>query len=110
MILNREQQKSLQLLQDLLNNNEPPLKIIATLTTCFRQWLGVKQLENLSNKLIAEQLEIKNANRIYYLKQEVKFSSVNRLEKILETILELEFSLKSGIDCLTDKILQMNCF
>jgi DNA polymerase-3 subunit delta len=106
-ILAKNKSHSLQLLQDLINVNEPPLKIVATLTTCFRQWLTVKRLGNLNNQLIAEQLEIKTPNRIYYLKQEVKLITNQRLERILETILELELALKSGFNCLTDKILEM---
>jgi DNA polymerase III subunit delta len=106
-ILAKNKSHSLQLLQNLININEPPLKIVATLTTCFRQWLTIKQLAHLNNQLIAEQLEIKNPQRIYYLKQDVKLISNQRLERILETILELELALKSGFNCLTDKILEM---
>jgi DNA polymerase III subunit delta len=106
-ILKQNSSRSWQLLQDLINANEPPLKIVATLTTCFRQWFAVKQLEPLSNQAIAQQLELKNANRVYYLKQEVKPITINQLETILETILSLEIALKSGQNCLTEKILQM---
>ncbi|KYC34927.1 DNA polymerase III subunit delta [Scytonema hofmannii PCC 7110] len=97
----REIASSLKLLNNLLEQNEPPLKIQATLTTCFDTWLIVKAclVQGLKDdSKIASTAELKNPKRLYYLKQEVAQVSLSNLRNALSTLLELEMALKGGAD------------
>ncbi len=98
-ILDGDIDTALQITENLLRCNEPPLKIVATLVTTFRTWLTVKvcTLENWQNdNEIATLAEIKNPKRLYFLRNEVANVSVERLRKALPLLLELELMLKSG--------------
>ena len=91
--------KALGLVNELINRNEPGLRIVATLISQFRTWLWVKLLTaegERSNQTIAQAAEISNPNRIYHLQQEVKHLSVEQLASTLPLLLELEVSLKQG--------------
>ncbi len=48
--------------------------------------------------MIAQVAELKNPKRLYYIRQEVKSVSTNRLQNALKVLLELELMLKSGGD------------
>ncbi len=93
----------------LLDNNEYPLKIVATLTSIFRTWLITKAgvETKLSDTKIAEIAELKNPKRLYYLKEEVKFVSVQKLKHSLTLLVQLEAELKSGVDNLTSRIAEL---
>lgn len=83
----------------LLSQNEPIVKIFATLTTSFRTWLIVKAMVTegvLDNYTIATAAGVGNPNRVYYLKQEVGSISINRLKQVLYQLLELEILAKLG--------------
>lgn len=88
---------ALELLRGLQQLNEPSLRIIATLTTLFRQWLWVKGLmqSEKNDEALARSAEIANPKRLYYIKQEVASVTVGRLKRILGQLLELEIQLKS---------------
>ena len=91
--------KSLELLQDLINRNEAPLKILATLVGQFRTWLWVKVLlesGERDDKTIAACAEIANPKRIYFLQQEIRNLSLSKLLKTLPLLLETETQLKRG--------------
>lgn len=88
-----------QVFTTLLSQNEPIVKIVATLTTSFRTWLIVKAMvaEGVSdNYTIATAAGVGNPNRVYYLKQEVNAISINRLKQVLYQLLELEILAKLG--------------
>lgn len=92
---------ALKLTDDLLNSNEPALKIVATLVTTFRTWLTVKvcTLAGWQNDgAIASLADIKNPKRLYFLRQEVANVPVERLRQALPLLLELELTLKEGAD------------
>nr|MDZ8061842.1 DNA polymerase III subunit delta [Nostoc sp. EkiNYC01] len=93
----------------LLDSNEHPLKIVATLTSVFRTWLITKAgLEaKLSDTKIAEIAELKNPKRLYYLKDEIKFIGVKKLKNSLILLLQLETELKSGTNNLTSRIIEI---
>lgn len=97
-ILQRNLPTALSCMNDLLNNNEPALRIVATLVTQFRTWLWVKLMsqQGASNQLIASEAEIGNPNRIYYLKQETQNCTIEQLKDALSQLLELEIMLKTG--------------
>lgn len=91
--------KALLLVSQLIERNEPGLKIVATLIGQFRTWLWVRLMMNdgeRSERAIAQQAEVSNPKRIYYLQQEVKQLSVEQLVSTLPLLLELEVSLKQG--------------
>lgn len=88
-----------QVFTTLLSENEPIVKIVATLTTSFRTWLIVKAMvtEGVSdNYMIATAAGVGNPNRVYYLKQEVAAISLCRLKQVLYQLLELEILAKLG--------------
>lgn len=91
--------KALEMLQDLINRNEAPLKILATLVGQFRTWLWVKVMVESGerdDKTIAACAEIPNPKRIYFLQQEIRNLSLAKLLKTLPLLLETETQLKRG--------------
>ncbi|NEP48785.1 MAG: DNA polymerase III subunit delta [Moorea sp. SIO3C2] len=105
--------KALELLAALINHNEPPLKIVATLITQFRTWLWVKLLVSEGEtdpNAIASTININNPKRVYFLKQDVEFLSPKQLISTLRVLLELELNLKTGADPLSTlqtKVIQL---
>ena len=91
--------KALLLVAQLIDRNEPGLKIVATLIGQFRTWLWVRLMMNdgeRSDRAIALAAEVSNPKRIYFLQQEVKQLSLGQLVSTLPLLLELEVSLKQG--------------
>jgi len=91
----------LELLADLLQKNEPPLRIVATLTGQFRTWLLLKlaiEGGERDERLIAQAAEISNPKRIYFLKQEISHLTSRKLLRALPILLELEANLKKGAE------------
>ena len=91
--------KALLLVAQLIDRNEPGLKIVATLIGQFRTWLWVKLMLDdgeRSDRAIALAAEVSNPKRIYFLQQEVKQLSLGQLVSTLPLLLELEVSLKQG--------------
>lgn len=100
-ILQGDTSKALTLVADLLNRNEPALKIVATLTGQFRTWLWVKVMMEAgerNEKAIAQAAEVGNPKRVYFLRQEVNSIAAQKLQKALSILLELEVSLKRGAE------------
>ena len=95
--------KALGLVADLINHNEPALKIVATLVGQFRTWTIVKLMQQTGerdNRAIASGAGINNPNRLYFINQEIQRISSDRLLAALPLLLELEYSLKSGASAL----------
>jgi DNA polymerase-3 subunit delta len=91
--------KALVILADLTNAAEPGLKIVLTLIGQFRTWLWVKLMMESGERnpqAIAQAAEVGNPKRIYFLQQDVKSVSLDRLISSLPLLLELEVSLKQG--------------
>lgn len=100
-ILHRDTAKALELVADLINQNEPSLRIVATLVGQFRTWLWVKLMVSegeRDQKAIATAAQISNPKRIYFLTKEVQPLSLSRLTTTLRVLLELEVNLKRGAD------------
>lgn len=88
---------ALELLADLLRQNEPPLRLMATLTRQFRTWLWVKLLaQERDTTLIARLAEVGNPKRIYFIQKEIKAISLEALKACLPTLLQMESHLKQG--------------
>lgn len=95
---------ALNLINDLLNHNEPPLRIVASLVKQFRTWAIIKSAIEGGEKdhnAIAKLAEIPNPYRIKYLIQEVKSVNSEKLIGILPLLLDLEYGLKRGVDSLS---------
>ena len=93
--------QALGLLEDLLNRNEPALRIVSTLVGQFRTWLWVKLMMATGERdpqEIAKAAEIGNPKRVYYLQKEVASLTLLHLQQTLEHLLDLESSLKQGRD------------
>ncbi len=96
--------KALGLVADLIDRNEPALRIVATLIGQFRTWLWVKlmiQSGERDEKAIATAAEVGNPKRIYFLKQEVNSLTLPKLSATLPVLLDLEVSLKQGAEATT---------
>ncbi len=95
---------ALQLATELLNRNEPALRVVATLTGQFRTWLLVKLAVEGGEKdeqTIAASAEIANPKRIYFLRRELRSLNSRQLLQTLPLLLALEASLKQGAEPLT---------
>jgi DNA polymerase-3 subunit delta len=100
-ILHGNGAKALELVADLINRNEPALRIAATLVGQFRTWLWVKLMVSegeRDQKAIATAAEVGNPKRIYFLSREVQPISLRQLTSTLRVLLELEVNLKRGAD------------
>ncbi len=98
-ILHRDTATALELVEDLINKNEPALRIVATLVGQFRTWLWVKLMVSEGErdpKAIATAVQISNPKRVYFLIKDVQPLSLVQLTSTLGLLLELEFSLKKG--------------
>ena len=106
--------KALGLVAELINKNEPALRIVATLIGQFRTWLWVKLMVSQGErdqKAIADAAEVGNPKRIYFLTKDVQFLSLPQLTSTLRLLIELEFDLKRGgepLATLQTKVIQLS--
>ena len=100
-ILEGKTDRALELVTELLRQNEPALKILATLIGQFRQRLWIKvMLESgeRDDRAISQAAELNNPKKLYFLQKELAKISVAQLQQTLPLLLELEFSLKRGAE------------
>ncbi len=92
----------LELVADLLRQNEPALRIVATLIGQFRQRLWIKLMIESGERddsVIARAADLGNPKQLYFLRQELAGFSTVQFQKALPLLLELEYSLKrQGIE------------
>lgn len=91
--------RAIALVAELLNRNEPALRIVATLVGQFRTWAMIKvMLEGgeRDEKAIAKAADIGNPKRLYFLKKELQGLRGQQLLQTLPILLSLEVSLKRG--------------
>ncbi len=89
--------EALALVADLLRQNEPALRIVATLIGQFRQRLWIKVLMDAGERddqVIAQAAEIGNPKQLYFLRKELSGISTQQLQRAMPLLLDLEFSLK----------------
>ena len=107
-IRDRKLEVALTLINDLLNRNEPALKIVAVLVSQFRTWTMVKLIWESGEReysSIAKIAEISgNPNRIKYILQDIQNLSSKQLLSTLPLLAELEYNLKKG--AITNQALQ----
>ena len=112
-IKDRQPDVALGLVTDLINRNEPALKIVATLVGQFRTWAIVKLMEEAGekdNKAIASAAGINNPNRLYFIRKEIYRVGAQQFISALPLLLDLEYSLKTGseaLESLQTKIIEL---
>jgi len=93
--------KALGLVDALLANNEPALRIVATLTGQVRGWLWVSLLDQQGEQdvnTIAKAAGIANPKRIYVLRKQMRGRRPAQFLKLLNQLLAVELALKRGTD------------
>jgi len=96
-----ETAKALSLVADLLNRNEPALRIVMTLVGQFRTRLWVKLMVESGERderAIAQAAEVNNPKQIYFLQKEISAIPLARFQQALPLLLELEAGLKRGAE------------
>ncbi len=89
--------RALNLVADLIQQNEAPLRIVATLVRQFRTWLWIKLMAGEQDlQAIAKAAEVNNPKRVYFLQKEVQRVSLPQLQQAMPLLLQLEVSLKQG--------------
>ncbi|MEO0352519.1 MAG: DNA polymerase III subunit delta [Cyanobacteria bacterium P01_A01_bin.15] len=109
--------QALTLITELLERNEPALRIVATLVGQFRTWLWVKLMTETGERdtrIIAKAADVGNPKRIYFLQKDTQGVSSVQLQKALTLLLALEYSLKQGAPetvTLQTKVIELaDCF
>ena len=101
LLLKGERIIALKKIQSLLNNGEPPLRLIATLTGQSRGWVWVHLLDSHGNKdvkEIAKLAGIANPKRIFVIRNQIQSKSLEELLEMMKNLLKIEASIKSGIN------------
>jgi len=101
LLLKGERIIALKKIQSLLNNGEPPLRLIATLTGQSRGWVWVHLLDSHGNKdvkEIAKLAGIANPKRIFVIRNQIQSKSLEELLEMMKNLLKIETSIKSGIN------------
>ncbi|MGK7944963.1 MAG: DNA polymerase III subunit delta [Microcystaceae cyanobacterium] len=93
--------QALKLVSELINRNEPALKIVATLVGQFRTWTIVKlyiEKKEKDDQAIAAAADISNPKRLYFMRKELQGIPANKLLNSFPLLLALESQLKRGAD------------
>ena len=88
-------------LDALINQGEPALRILATLTGQVRGWLWISLLAEKGErdvKVIAKAAGINNPKRIYILRKQIEGMSSNIFLRLLSALLDVEIALKKGVN------------
>ncbi len=98
-------------IKHLIDNGEPALRLISTLTGQSRGWLWVHILDSYGTfdvKEIADLTGIANPKRIFVIRKQIQGKSAETLVAIMKQLLKIEASIKSGmkpIDSFKDNLL-----
>jgi len=98
-------------IQSLLQNGEPALRLITTLTGQARGWLWVHLLDKQGNKEVKEIAQlagIANPKRIFIIRKQIQGKPLETLLELMKKLLKIEASTKSGanpIDSFKDNLL-----
>lgn len=91
--------RAVSLVAQLLNQNEPALRIVATLVGQFRTWAIIKVLlegGERDDKKIAKAADLRNPKRLYFLRKELQGRTGRQFLQTLPILLDLEVALKRG--------------
>ena len=96
-LIEKKISKSLNEINLLLNQGEPPLRLIAGLTSQIRIYTIVLLLSDENDLSKISQLAgISNPKRIYFIRKKIKNSDSKFLINLMIKLLDVEFSLKTG--------------
>ena len=115
-LLKGEIGKAIGQINSLLDKGEPPLRILATLTSQVRGCLWVTLLESQGENdvgIIAKAAGIANPKRIYVIRKQLKGMKPKRFIQLLESLLEIEAAIKMGTipsDAFKDGLLRDKSF
>ena len=101
LLLQGERAIALNKIKSLIENGEPALRLIATLTGQSRGWLWVNLLDEQGNqdvKEIAKLAGIANPKRIFVIRKQIQGKSLETLLGLMKKLLKIEASIKSGIN------------
>ncbi len=110
-LLQGERDIALGKIKSLLENGEPALRLISTLSGQSRGWLWVNLLDSQGNqdvKEIAKLAGIANPKRIFVIRKQIQGKSLESLLELMKKLLKIEASIKSGtnpIDSFKDNLL-----
>jgi len=93
--------EAIALVEQLLEVNEPALRIVAALSSQIRGWLWVSLLDAQGEQdvaVIAKAAGIGNPKRIYVMRKQIRGRPPGRFLRLLGQLLEVEASLKRGSD------------
>jgi len=110
-LLKGERGLALNKIKSLLENGEPALRLIATLTGQSRGWLWVNVIEGEGKqdvKEIAKLAGIANPKRIFVIRKQIQGISMETLLELMKKLLKIEAEVKSGtnpVDSFKDNLL-----
>ena len=110
-LLKGERGIALSKIKNLLENGEPALRLISTLTGQARGWIWVNLLDSKGDqgfKDIAKLAGIANPKRIFVIRKQIQGKSLETLLGLMKKLLKIEASIKSGdnqIDSFKDNLL-----
>ena len=103
--------ESLIEINNLLNKGEPPLRLIASLTSQLRMHTIVFLLGNEQEiGKVSKLAEIANPKRVFYIRKNVKHCSAKLLINMMIKLLNIESSLKKGnnaLDVFTENLMSL---
>jgi DNA polymerase-3 subunit delta len=91
--------EAIALVDQLLEVNEPALRIVAALSSQIRGWLWVSLLDAQGEQdvvVIAKAAGIGNPKRIYVMRKQIRGRPPGRFLRLLGQLLEVEAALKRG--------------
>lgn len=93
----KDKKNAYKVYNELIQNNEIPIKILVTLANNYRLIYQVKILsEEKSDNEIMDILSIKNEKRLFVLKKQSYNFTTNRLIYIIKQLASTDLSIKSG--------------
>ncbi len=99
----KDRKNAYKIYNELIKNNEVPVKILVTLANNYRLMYQVKVLlESKSDEEIMKILDIKKEGRLYILKKQTYNFTSSRLLDILKELAKADLNIKSGK--ITDKL------
>ncbi len=96
-LLGKDHKRALEVYHDLILYSEDPLRILGIVVAKFREMLEVKTLleQGYSQSDIQQHFGVKSG-RAYFMVENAKTASKEMIEKHLEHLEHLDFSIKSG--------------
>ncbi len=96
-ILEKKQEKALEIYNDLVMHSEDPLRILGILVSKYREILHVKHLvKQGKDKVEVAKYYNASSGRAYYMMKNASSVNLNTVEKHLRKLEEIDYQIKSG--------------